>query len=208
MRLPAAGFGDDRRDDPLEAQLGTYFNVASMEGRSHSASPCRPWSNQESLSKLSYPDLLRAIEVSVEGLESAERERYLDLAVFSEDRPIPEGPLRVLWNLDDVDTRDCMERFAARSLAMWATDGSSLILHDLQRDLVHKRREKDLPGLHLRLVEAWDALPKLPDAYAWGWIGYHMVKAGRKDDLRRLLLDFNYLEAKLFATDTNALIAD
>ena len=155
-----------------------------------------------------YPDLLRAIEVSVEGLESADRERYLDLAVFPEDQPIPEGPLRMLWNLDEMDTRDCMTRFVARSLATWATGGTSLILHDLQRDLIHKRREKDLPGLHLRLVEAWDALPKLPDAYAWRWVAYHMVKAGRKDDLRRLLLDFNYLQAKLAATDANALIAD
>ena len=118
-----------------------------------------------------YPDLLRAIEVSVEGLESADRERYLDLAVFPEDQPIPEEALRVLWNLDEADTRDCMTRLVARSLATWATDGASLILHDLQRDLIHKRREKDLPGLHLRLVEAWDALPKLPDAYAWRWVG-------------------------------------
>ena len=86
--------------------------------------------------------------------------------------------------------------------------GQALNLHDLQRDLIHKRREKDLPGLHLRLVEAWNALPKLPDAYAWRWIAYHMVKAGRKDDLRRLLLDFDYLQAKLAATDPNALIAD
>ena len=89
-----------------------------------------------------YPDLLRAIEVSVEGLESADRERYLDLAVFPEDQPIPEEALRVLWNLDEVDTRDCMTRLVARSLATWATGGTSLILHDLQRDLIHKRRER------------------------------------------------------------------
>ena len=155
-----------------------------------------------------YPDLLRAIEVSVEGLEPADRERYLDLAVFPEDQPIPEEALRVLWNLDEVDTRDCMTRFVARSLATWATGETSLILHDLQRDLIHKRRENGLPGLHLRLLEAWDALPKLPDVYAWRWIAYHMVKAGRKDDLQRLLLDFDYLQAKLSSTDTNALIAD
>jgi WD40 repeat protein len=154
-----------------------------------------------------YPNLLRAIEVSVEWLDSADRERYLDLAVFPEDQPIPEEALRVLWNLDEVDTRDCMTRLVSSSLATWATDGTSLILHDLQGDLVHKRREKHLPGLHLRLVEAWDALPKLPDAYAWRWVAYHMMKAGRKDDLRRLLLNFNYLEAKL-AADPNALIAD
>jgi hypothetical protein len=57
-----------------------------------------------------------------------------------------------------------MERFAARSLATRAEVGNSdaLILHDLQRDLIRKRREKDLPGLHLRLVEAWNAQPKLP----------------------------------------------
>jgi WD40 repeat protein len=155
-----------------------------------------------------YPDLLRAIEVSVHGLESADRERYLNLAVFPEDQSIPEGPLAILWQLEEMDTRDCMTHFVARSLATWATDGSSLILHDLQRDLIVKRREKDLPSLHLRLVEAWDALPKLPDVYAWRWIAYHMVGAGHNDDLRQLLFDFNYLQAKLAASDTNALIAD
>jgi WD40 repeat protein len=107
-----------------------------------------------------------------------------------------------------MDTRDCMTRLVARSLATWATDGTSLILHDLQRDLIHKRREKELPGLHLQLVKAWAALPKLPDAYAWRWVAYHLAQAGRKDDLRRLLLNFNWLQAKLAATDTNALIAD
>jgi len=113
----------------------------------------------------------------------------------------------VLWNLDELDTRECMTCLVARSLATWATDGASLILHDLQCDLIHKRREKDLRGLHMRLVDAWDAFPKL-DSYAWRWVPYHLVQAGRKNDLRRLLLDFNYLEAKLAATDTNALIAD
>jgi WD40 repeat protein len=222
-----------------------------------------------------YPDLLRAIEVSIAGLEAADQERYLDLAVFPEDQPIPEGALRVLWNLDEIDTRDCMTHLVARSLATWATDGSNiilrdlqriaedplpsltneiinrqkstdssdelpatvmeaaeveihahaqqteqrslgtrptdgliLILHDLQRDLIHKRREKELPALHRRLVEVWNALPKLPDDYAWRRVAYHMVKAGRKDDLRRLLLDFNYLQKKLIAVGPNALIAD
>src|SRR5271165_4933580 len=155
-----------------------------------------------------YPNLLRAIEVSVEALDAPDRERFLDLAVFPEDQPIPETALSVLWKLDARRTRDCMARLIARSLGTWATGETILILHDLQRDLIHKRREKDLPGLHLRLLEAWDALPKLPDVYAWRRIAYHMVKAGRKDDLQRLLLDFAYLQAKLEASDVNALIAD
>ena len=35
-------------------------------------------------------------KVSVEGLESVDRERYLDLAVFPEDQLIPEEALRAL----------------------------------------------------------------------------------------------------------------
>jgi hypothetical protein len=157
-----------------------------------------------------YPDLLRAIEISIDALDRADRERYLDLAVFPEDQPIPEGPLAILWKLEELDTRDCMTRLIARSLATRSElrGSEALMLHDLQRDLIHKRREKDLPGVHLRLVEAWDALPKLPDTYASRWVAYHLVGAGRKDDLRRLLLDFSYLQARLVATDTNALIAD
>jgi hypothetical protein len=121
-----------------------------------------------------YPDLLRAIDVGVEALEDSDRERYLDLAVFPQDQGIPEIASRVLWNLDEIETRDCMGRLVARSLATWTTGENALILHDLQRDLIRKRREKNLPSLHLRLVEAWDALPKLLDAYAWRWIAYHL----------------------------------
>jgi hypothetical protein len=142
------------------------------------------------------PDLLCAIEVSIEALEGTDRERYLDLAVFPQDYSISETALGVLWNLDDTDTRACMTRLVARSLARWATgeetwatDETSLILHDLQQDLIHKRREENLPQLHLRLVKAWDALAKPRDAYAWRWIAYHLEKVGRKDDVMRFLLE-------------------
>jgi WD40 repeat protein len=154
-----------------------------------------------------YPDLLRAVAVSIEALEEADRERYFDLAVFPEYQPIPEESLRLLWNLDEVNTRDCMTRLVARSLATWVTDGTNLILHDLHRDLIHKRREKDLPRLYLRLVKGWDALPQL-DSYAWQGVGYHLVEAGRKVDLRQLLLNFDYLQAKLAGANADALIAD
>jgi hypothetical protein len=85
--------------------------------------------------------------------------------VFPEDVPIPEGPLRILWNTDEIDTRDCMAGFVARSLATWSAKegGTALILHDLQRDLIRKRRENQLQSLHSRLLEGWSDLLKLPD---------------------------------------------
>jgi APAF-1 helical domain len=39
-------------------------------------------------------------------------------------------------------------------------------------------------------------------------VAYHLAKAGRESDLRRLLLNFDYLLGKLDATDVNAMIAD
>ena len=44
-----------------------------------------------------------AFGVSVEGLESTDRERYLDLAVFPEDQPIPERALSVLSKRREKD---------------------------------------------------------------------------------------------------------
>ncbi len=157
-----------------------------------------------------YPNLLRALAVSVDDLDDADRERYLDLAVFPEDEPIPQSALSAMWHIDLLATRDCMRRFASRSLAtrVRIDEGEALLLHDLQRDMVNKWREETLPALHLRLVRAWDELPQLPNAYAWRWIPYHLVKAGRIGDLRRLLLDFDYLQLKLDKTDPNSLIAD
>ena len=88
---------------------------------------------------------------------------------------------------------------------------STLNLHDLQRDLIHKRREKVLPGLHLRLVEAWGRATETSgylcvalDCVSLG----EGVKADRKGDLRRLLFDFNYLQTKLSKTNPNTLIGD
>ena len=106
--------------------------------------------------------------------------------MFPQDREIPESALRAVWNLDEINARDCMGRLVTRSLAAWGAEEVALVLHDLQRDLIYKQRENELVGLHLRLVEAWDALPKLPDSYAWRWIGYHLVQAGRKRPSCRL----------------------
>jgi WD40 repeat protein len=157
-----------------------------------------------------YQDLLRAIEVSIEGLESADRERYLDLAVFPEDQAIPEEALRVFWNLDDVDTRDCMARFVARSLATWssANGDGALIIHQLLHDLIRKRRQNELPSLNNRIVDGWGDLEKLPNVYAWRWISYHLMQAGRADELRHHLLSFDWLQAKLAATDVESLAFD
>src|SRR5271166_4091467 len=44
--------------------------------------------------------------------------------------------------------------------------------------------------------------------YAWRWVAYHLSKAGRESDLRRLLVNFDYLLGKLAHTNVNALLVE
>jgi WD40 repeat protein len=161
-----------------------------------------------------YPNLMRAIQVSVDALEDI-RERYLDFAVFPEDTPIPEAVLETFWKpegLDIYDTRYVVNELIDRSM-LRSDDQGWLNLHDLQFDYVRKQAG-DLPALHNRLLDAyaeqckdgWHTGPN--DGYFFQYLPYHLKEAGRGEEFRELLLNFNWLQAKLDATDVNALMDD
>jgi WD40 repeat protein len=169
-----------------------------------------------------YPDLFRTIQVSVDTLNDPElqtvypnlRQRYVDLAVF-EDTLIPEAALRTFWGTEGwgaADTEDVIDLFEQRSLAR--RDGQGRItLHDLQRDYVRKQ-VGELAPLHKRLLEAykrqctgaWASGPN--DGYFFQRLAAHLAKAGRAAELRDLLFNYNWLSAKLRATDVNSLLTD
>lgn len=89
-----------------------------------------------------YPNLFRAIEVSVEDLEPPEiQSRYLDLAFFPEDLPIPEAALRVFWEVigvNEYDTQDIVDVLTDKSLAQRDHQGH-LRLNRLQQGYVRQR---------------------------------------------------------------------
>jgi WD40 repeat protein len=162
-----------------------------------------------------YPDLLRAIQVSVDALEPEIKERYLNFAVFPEDTPIPVGVLQTFWEpegLDELDVDEIVTTLVNRSLAQKDQSGR-LSLHDLQLDYVRKQAN-NLPALHGQLLQAyeskcadgWATGPK--DGYFFEQLGYHLLQANRREEFRQLLLEFNWLQAKLEATNASSLIAD
>jgi WD40 repeat protein len=162
-----------------------------------------------------YPDILRAIQVSVEALEPEVQKRYLDFSVFPEKIPISEAVLQAFWEpegLDEFDTQDIADTLVDKSLAQ-RDHADNLILHDLQLDYVRKQ-VGDLPSLHDRLLEAyrlkctngWSTGPN--DGYFFEHLAYHLVEAEHKENLRKLLFDFNWIQAKLDAIDVNSLITD
>ena len=168
-----------------------------------------------------YHDLLKAIQVSLDDLKPDLQARYLDFAVFPEDTPIPEAVLQTFWapeGLDEYDSQDAVDLFVDRSLARRSDDGR-LSLHDLQFDYV-KKAAGDLRTLHDRLLEsycaeylnnrrspgAWAEGPN--DGYFFQHLARHLKEAGQIDELRNLLLDFDWIKAKLAATDVPSLLVD
>ena len=154
-----------------------------------------------------YPNLLKAIEVSVEALEPVDRARYLDLAVFRRQTPISEDTLRILWEpvgLGPFDTQDLIDLLIRRSLVRQDLEGR-VTLHALQADYMIAQTE-DLAALHRRLLDAYDAAcpggwstgPN--DGYFFENLAHHLVEVRFADDLLHLLVDGpEWMEAKFQA---------
>ena len=130
-----------------------------------------------------YPDLFRAIQVSVDSLESEYRSRYLDFAVFRPDTLVPQEVLETLWDTDADSVADVVDAWVGASLATRLESG--MTLHDLQMDYVRKMAV-DLPGLHGRLLDRYRG--RCPDGWASGpddgyfftWLPYHLLQADRQ----------------------------
>ncbi len=158
-----------------------------------------------------YPNLLKAIEVSVNALEPDQQRQYLDLAVFPEDSTIPEAALQALWGIDKYEAQDLIDLFTNRSLARLNNGGLSL--HDLQHDFISKRAG-NLLALHNRLLDAyrekshnrWHSGPN--DGYFFQHLAYHLSEAGLREELRDLLLSPEWMRAKIENIDFNHLLSD
>jgi hypothetical protein len=129
-----------------------------------------------------YPNLMKAIEISTEGLEADHRKLYLDLAVFPKDEQVPEGALQVLWNADRYDTQDLVDLFVDRSLAI--LKNGRLSVHDLQHDFMIKRsgdllklHEKIREGYKSKCSDGWSTGPN--DGYFFQRLIYHLFQANR-----------------------------
>ncbi|MCT7963375.1 NB-ARC domain-containing protein, partial [Laspinema sp. D1] len=161
-----------------------------------------------------YPDLLKAIQVSVEALSPEVAGRYLDFAIFPEDTPIPEAVLVGFWTsegLTEYEVQDVVDTLVQRSLALRDPQGR-ITLHDLQFDYVRKQvgdisqvQEGFLNSYRQRYPQGYHTVEN--DGYFFRHIITHHLQH-RPEEIRQLLLDFPWLQAKLDATDVKALLLD
>lgn len=160
-----------------------------------------------------HENLMLAIQISVDALDVVILERYLDFAVFPEDTWLAEETLQIFWEpegLDKFDTQDVLDELERRSLLH--RDEAGISLHDLQLDYV--RSQCDIKAAHQRLILAywekcstgWSTGPN--DGYFFQHLVYHLCEAGRREEARSLLTNFDWLRAQLGAAQVGDLIAD
>ncbi|AKB49713.1 hypothetical protein MSBRW_0460 [Methanosarcina barkeri str. Wiesmoor] len=160
-----------------------------------------------------YPDpnVGRALKVSVDFLSLEDPNavmRYQELVIFPEDELVPETTIAMLWehtgNLKRRNVEKLLTKLKDRSLLR--LDGEApnrlISLHDLQLDYL-RATVGDLTSLHNKLLAAYGKecgnkwSNGSEDGYFFEHLAYHMKEAGRREELHKLLLDFEWMCKKI-----------
>jgi hypothetical protein len=148
-----------------------------------------------------YPDLFKAIDVSINALNNNDRDKYLQLGVFKEDVRIPEEIIHILWqteNWKEYKTNRLLSDFVERGILL-RVDNGIYMLHDLQLDYMRKT-SKTIETVHKQLINNLGNPLKLPNLYAWSNYIWHLKEAGEIERATKLLQDFDWIDGKLRAT--------
>jgi WD40 repeat protein len=159
----------------------------------------------------------KMLEATFGRLKPEEVERFRDLRVFPEDVRVPVAAIERLWRatggLAPIFCRRLLDRFERLSLLLEYDHAAETVrLHDAIRTAALAYRPADLPSMHEEFLRAyavqrWADLPS-DEPYLWDHLAYHLLEAGKRDELRAALLDYRYLRAKLAARSVNALLSD
>ncbi|MCA9330718.1 hypothetical protein KC957_01610, partial [Candidatus Saccharibacteria bacterium] len=142
-----------------------------------------------------------------------EATRFLELAIFPEDTPIPMHTLALLWqqtgNLSIGATERLCRRLADLALILrYDGQAQTILLHDVTRHyLISQTLEEQLTSWHGTLIDsyreqcngAWWRLPD--DGYIYQNLLWHFQKSQQQDELEKILFTYNWLDAKLQAAD-------
>jgi WD40 repeat protein len=163
-----------------------------------------------------YRTLSAAIEAGITSLPEASQGRYAQLAVFAGHGQFSRDAARALWaaQLADADAGELLAELAGRSLL--AVDGEGWFsAHDLQYAILARRLGvARLSSAHADLVEGYRT------RYPGGWahsagdpylsraLASHLHDAGQDGELRELLTDPEWIEARLTRGQLPGLIRD
>lgn len=156
----------------------------------------------------------RTLDLSFDGLSPDLQWRLLELAVFAEDEAIPLRVLERYWlhtaGLDESDVELTCQRLFDESMVLQCDlEQRFLTLHDAIRSwLIARQAGQALAHQHDQLLTAYaSGRPRwcgvVDDGYLYQHLAPHLIAAGRGDELRALLVDADWIAARL-ATDSSA----
>jgi WD40 repeat protein len=157
-----------------------------------------------------YPDLFKAIDVSVNFLNDKERVKYLQLGIFRENSRVPEDVIHLLWQSDSwqqYKTNKLLSSFVERGI-LQRIETAVYGLHDLQLDYIRMRVGVELAALHSNFIEKLGNPLHLSHAYLWQNYVWHLLCAGERTTATKLLGEYRWIEAKLFNSGIFSLIDD
>src|SRR5262249_32706846 len=138
--------------------------------------------------------------ISLDLLTDEERRLYEQLAIFPEDTDVPLPALEKLWGLDDFDTEAICRRLYALSLLLTLDLTRRVIrLHDVVRTFLQSGQKATIGRLNSQFLDAyglktWADLPP-QEPYLWDQLAYHLIQAGRGNELVNTVKDLRYLAA-------------
>ena len=155
--------------------------------------------------------MARTINLSLGLLDDGQRARFAELAAFPEDADIPIGIVAGLWKqiagLNESRTKDLLIKCYGLSLLLGLDlNQRTLRLHDTTRHFLQNQAGRDgLVAQHQRLVRALDGVAESVDLrpdppLLLPALPHHLAQANERQLLDSLLLDPNWLKAKLAAT--------
>lgn len=166
-----------------------------------------------------YPlSLMQALHMNVEAL-GEQGEYYLALAVFGDYNCLLENIVLMLWkylyHLNDDEGYNFVNDLAQRGMIQVSGKIPHRIikLHSFAYEYI--TAESELEKLHTHLLAAyrrqcgqhgWVSGPR--DGYFFEFLPLHLVQANRLGELRLLLIDFDWMQNKLQATNIHALLGD
>lgn len=169
-----------------------------------------------------FPDthpraLMQAMPINVDAL-GEQSEYYLTLAVFIDYTHIPEATILMLWHylyhFQAEQAGAFLDKLAEKGLLH--IDGQSpkryIRLHAFQYDYLST--STDVDKLHGHLLTAyrrqcqhdWSSGPN--DGYFFEYLCQHLLAAERFNELKSLLLDFDWLHTKLQICSLHAVLKD
>ena len=158
------------------------------------------------------------LDASLALLNASEQQRFAELAVFPEDAEVSLAAVETLWSatadLDDLDTEDLARKLFRFSLLLDLDLAQRrLRLHDVVRAYLlpadHSLAAAQgalVESYRSRCADGWASGPD--DGYFFSFLPHHLAAAGRRDELKALLANYAWIEAKLKATDVQSVISD